>query len=61
MMTGLLLYVIFIHYQLFSLHLRQKRHEKLTMAMVNLLKIAMVPKVLSPLAAEEIPSDDSYN
>ena len=56
-MTGLLLYVVFIHYRLFSLHLRQKRHETLTMAMVNLLKIAMVPKVLP----EEVPSNDSYN
>ena len=56
-MTGLLLYVVFIHYRLFLLHLRQKRHEALTMAMVNLLKIAMVRKVLP----EEAPTDENYN
>lgn len=55
----MIVYILILHYLLYRQHIRQKRHESLTMAIVSVLQT--FHQTIKPREAKEVIEDDKYN
>lgn len=58
----MIVYILILHYLLYRQHIRQKRHESLTMAIVSVLQtFHQTIKTQETREAKEVIEDDKYN